>query len=103
MPKFTHHIFICENIRPDDDPRGCCGAKGSAEIRAKFKDEIKKRGLKGVVRANKSGCLDQCAKGPTIVVYPEGVWYGGVSIGDVQEIMDSHIAGGKPVERLMIS
>jgi (2Fe-2S) ferredoxin len=102
MPKFTHHIFVCENIRPADDPRGCCGAKGSAEIRAKFKEEIKKRGLKGIVRANTSGCLDQCAKGPTVVVYPEGVWYGGVSISDVQEIMDSHIAGGKPVERLMI-
>ncbi len=102
MPHFTHHIFICENIRPDDDPRGCCGSKGSSEIRAKFKEEIKKRALKGVIRVNQSGCLDQCAKGPAIVVYPEGVWYGGVSINDVAEIMDSHIEGGKPVERLII-
>lgn len=102
MPQFTHHIFICENIRPADDPRGCCGAKGSAEIRAKFKEEIKKRGLKGIVRANNAGCLDQCAKGPTIVVYPEAIWYGGVSVNDIEEIMNSHIEGGKPVERLLI-
>jgi (2Fe-2S) ferredoxin len=102
MPQFTHHIFVCENIRPDDDPRGSCGAKGSTEIRAKFKEEIKKRGFKGVVRANKSGCLDQCAKGPTIVIYPEAIWYGGVSVNDVEEIMNSHIEDGKPVERLII-
>jgi (2Fe-2S) ferredoxin len=102
MPKFIHHIFVCENMRSADDPRGCCGAKGSAEIQAKFKEEIKKRGLKGVVRSNKSGCLDQCAKGPTVVIYPEGIWYGGVSIEDVDEIMNSHIEGGKPVERLLI-
>lgn len=102
MPKFTHHIFICENVRPEDDPRGSCGAKGSSEIRAKFKDEIKSRGLKGIVRANKSGCLDQCSKGPTVVVYPEAIWYGGVQLDDVSDIMDQHIIGGKPVERLII-
>ncbi len=102
MPNFKHHIFVCENVRPADDPRGCCSAKGSVEIRKKFKEEIKKRGLKGVVRANMSGCLDQCAKGPAIVIYPEGVWYGGVTIDDVDEIIDSHIVGGKTVERLVI-
>ncbi len=102
MPHFLHHIFVCENIRPADDLRGCCAAKGSAEIQAKFKEEIKKRGLKGVIRSNKSGCLDQCAKGPTVVVYPEGIWYGGVSANDVEEIMDSHIEGGRPVKRLLI-
>jgi len=102
MPKFTHHIFVCENVRPADDPRGCCAAKGSVEIREKFKAEIKKRGLKGIVRSNKAGCLDQCAKGPAVVIYPEAIWYGGVSIDDVDEIMESHIIGGKPVERLLI-
>jgi (2Fe-2S) ferredoxin len=36
------------------------------------------------------------------VVYPEGVWYGGVTLADVDEIVESHIVGGKPVERLMM-
>lgn len=102
MPKFTHHIFVCENSRPLDDPRGCCNTKGSAEITKKFKEEIKMRGLKASVRANKSGCLDQCAHGPAIVIYPEGVWYGGVSPNDVLEILDVHIEQGNPVERLLI-
>jgi (2Fe-2S) ferredoxin len=100
--RFQHHIFVCENIRPEDDPKGCCSAKGSAEIRAAMKREIKQRGLRGVVRANQSGCLDACEFGPSVVVYPEGIWYGGVTPEDVPEIMESHILGGKPVERLRI-
>ena len=103
MPKFTHHIFVCENVRDPADPRGCCAAKGSVEIREALKAETKKHGLKGVVRVNKAGCLDQCAQGPAIVVYPEGVWYGHVTIDDVTEIVDSHILKGEPVERLRIS
>jgi (2Fe-2S) ferredoxin len=49
-----------------------------------------------------SGCLDQCEHGPTVVVYPDGVWYGRVTPDDVEEIIDSHIVNGKPVERLLI-
>jgi (2Fe-2S) ferredoxin len=55
-----------------------------------------------LVRANKSGCLDQCELGPTVVVYPEAVWYGHVQPEDVDEIIDSHIVNGQPVERLRI-
>jgi (2Fe-2S) ferredoxin len=102
MSKFEHHIFVCENLRAEDEPRGCCQAKGSPTIRTAFKAEIKKRGLKGKVRANQSGCLDACEFGPVIVVYPEGIWYGGVTVEDVQEIMESHVIDGVPVERLRI-
>ncbi|MCA2959396.1 MAG: (2Fe-2S) ferredoxin domain-containing protein, partial [Silvanigrellales bacterium] len=38
--------------------------------------------------------------GPVVVVYPEGVWYRGVTAGDAQEIYTEHILGGRPVERL---
>lgn len=100
--RFEHHIFVCENIRGEDDPKGCCAAKGSPAIRAAMKSEIKKRGLRGLARANQSGCLDACEFGPSVVVYPEGVWYGGVTVEDVPEIIESHIIGGKPVERLLI-
>lgn len=102
MPRFRYHVFVCENVRPDDDPRGCCGSKGSAEIREALKDQIKKRGLKGTVRANSAGCLDVCAHGPAIVVYPEGTWYGGVKVEDVPEIVERHLVNGEPVERLLI-
>jgi len=65
-----------------------------------FKQKLAERGLRSTVRANQSGCLDQCEHGPNVVVYPDAVWYGGVTLADVDEIVDSHIAGGIPVERL---
>ena len=102
MSRFSHHIFVCENLRASDDSRGCCHAKGSPAIRAAMKQAIKQRGLKGSVRANQSGCLDACEFGPAIVVYPEGVWYGGVTVEDVDEIIESHIVHDRPVERLRI-
>jgi (2Fe-2S) ferredoxin len=67
-----------------------------------FKKAIHAAGLKRVVRANKAGCLDQCARGVTVVVYPEQVWYGGVRPEDVDEIVQSHVVGGVPVARLRI-
>jgi (2Fe-2S) ferredoxin len=100
--RFRHHVFVCENVRPADDPRGSCGAKGSAAIRQALKAEIARRGLKKQVRANSAGCLDACADGPSIVVYPEGVWYGHVRVEDVPEIVESHLVNGVPVERLRV-
>ena len=55
------------------------------------------------MRANAAGCLDTCEYGPTVVVYPEGVWYGGLTLEDVDEIIDRHIVGGEVVERLRIT
>ncbi len=100
--RFRHHVFICENLRPESDPRGSCGAKGSAAIRDAFKAELHRRGLRKEIRANSSGCLDACAHGPSVVVYPEGVWYGHVRVEDVPEIVESHLVNGVPVERLRI-
>ena len=102
MAQFKHHVFICINERAADDPRGCCASRGGAEVAKAFKMKLYERGLKRVVRPNKAGCLDQCAAGVTCVVYPEGVWYGRVTVEDVDEIIDSHLIGGKPVERLVI-
>jgi (2Fe-2S) ferredoxin len=103
MPRFATHIFICENERPAGHPRGCCATKGGREIRARFREEIASRGLHTEIRANSAGCLDACEFGPTVVVYPEGIWYGGVTPDDVPEIVEKHLVGGVPVERLRIS
>jgi (2Fe-2S) ferredoxin len=102
MAKFQKHLFICVNERDPSDPKGCCAAKGSAEIAAAFKRKLHERGLKRIVRANKAMCLDQCAQGVTLVVYPEATWYGHVTLADVDEIIEKHIVGGCPVERLVI-
>jgi (2Fe-2S) ferredoxin len=102
MPGYRRHIFVCENERSPDNPRGCCKARGGVEVRARFKSELAQQGLKGMVRANKAGCLDQCEHGVTVCVYPEQVWYGGVVPDDVPEIIEKHIVGGEYVTRLMI-
>ncbi|MBZ0198784.1 MAG: (2Fe-2S) ferredoxin domain-containing protein [Ignavibacteriaceae bacterium] len=102
MKRFEKHIFICENVRPDDNPRGSCGQKGGSLVKEAFKQKIKTLGLNAEVRANTCGCLDACEFGITVVVYPEQVWYGGVKIEDVDEIINSHIINNKPVERLFI-
>src|SRR5688500_9250300 len=65
MPKFTSHIFICCNRREPGNSRGCCDPDGGEALRNCFKNELKKRGLGPLVRANKAGCLDQCELGPT--------------------------------------
>jgi (2Fe-2S) ferredoxin len=107
MPQFIRHLFVCCNERPAGHPRGCCAEKGGEVIRDAFKAELKKVGaeaaLAGPVRANMAGCLDQCEHGVTVVVYPEAVWYGGVTINDVAEIVRSHILEGRPVERLRLT
>lgn len=102
MKPFKKHVFICTNHRPEDDPRGSCAAKGSEAIRDRFKELMKARGIKGAMRANAAGCLDQCAQGCTVVVYPEAVWYGKITLADVEEIVDKHLIGDQPVERLRI-
>jgi (2Fe-2S) ferredoxin len=102
VPSFDAHIFVCCNQRDAGSPRGCCDPEGQARLQKLFKEKLKARGLKGRVRANKSGCLDQCEHGPNLVVYPEGIWYSGVRPEDVDEILDSHILGGRVVERLRL-
>ena len=71
-------------------------------MRNAFKAELKKRKLGPLVRANKAGCLDQCELGPTVVIYPQAIWYGGVQLSDVSRIIDETIVGGRIIADLVI-
>jgi (2Fe-2S) ferredoxin len=102
MAKFQKHVFVCTNERTPEDPRGSCTARGSHEVLAAFKQQLVEAGFKRIVRPNKAGCLDQCAHGVCVVVYPDAVWYGGVTPGDVHEIIARHLTGGEVVRRLVI-
>jgi (2Fe-2S) ferredoxin len=103
MAPFEKHVFICTNDRPADHPRGSCGSAAGDVLHKTFKQALAERGLGRTIRANRSGCLDQCEHGHTVVVYPDGVWYGGVTPADVAEIVEVHLAGGQPVERLRLA
>lgn len=102
MAKFEKHLFVCCNQRPDGHPRGCCDPDGSERLRDAFKKELERRGLTPRVRANKAGCLDQCELGPTVVIYPQAVWYGHVTVEDVPRIVERSIVGDEVLPDLLI-
>ncbi len=102
-PPYLRHVFICTNRRPDGSPKGCCASKGGEAVRDAFKQAVHDAGLRASVRTNAAGCLDACERGVAVVVYPEGVWYGGVKAEDVPEIVQEHLVNGRPVERLRMA
>lgn len=103
MAPLERHVFVCENERDPSNPKGCCCAKGSREVRSRLKRLAYEAKLRGRVRINSAGCLDQCAHGVTVVVYPEAVWYGHVTPDDVDELFNEHVLNGRPVERLRLA
>lgn len=93
------HIFCCTNVRPSNHPRGSCGRCGSAKLRDYMKSKAKALGVEAI-RVNASGCLDRCELGPTMVIYPEGIWYRYENEADIDEILHSHVVNGDLVGRL---
>ena len=102
MPAFTHHVFICGNVREPGHRRGCCDPEGNQALKDAFKVELKKAGFGAIARANHAGCLDQCEHGPTVAIYPQGIWYGNVSVADVPRIVSKTILGGEILNDLVI-
>ncbi len=99
--KFKKHIFICTNQRAADSDRKSCGEECGLALVKAFKKSLVDHNLKGVMRAQRSGCLDACDFGPSMVVYPEGIYYGGVQLSDVEEIVTEHLINDRPVKRLI--
>ena len=101
--RFRKHVFICINERTAvPSVRPSCGeSQGMALVRL-FKKLVQEKNLKTEVRAQRAGCLDACETGPTVVVYPEGIYYGHVTASDVAEIVENHLVHDRPVERLII-
>jgi len=98
---YQRHVFFCTNKREDGHPRGCCADKGSGALREYMKAKAKEMKLIRI-RINSSGCLDRCEKGPSVVIYPEGVWYTLNTEADVDEILETHVRNGVRVKRLMM-
>lgn len=100
QPKY--HVFICTGCRINGQQKGLCFQKDAVGLVQKFMEEIEDRDLSGEVVINNTGCFGICDKGPIVVVYPEGVWYGNVQVDDVEKIFDEHFENGNPVKELMI-
>ncbi len=94
MGQYDRHVFVCTGGET-------CPTQGDTEKYVKIlRAGVQQAGKQADVRINKSGCFSQCGHGPMVVVYPEDVWYAGVRESDLDEILTSHILGGRTVERL---
>jgi|FLOH01.1.fsa_nt_gi (2Fe-2S) ferredoxin len=94
-------LFVCTNQRDPQWGKESCGDHGSSAIAEAFRRALKMRRVEGVsLRSTASGCLGPCTQGPHAVVMPDNIWYSGFSLEDVDEIVVSHMLGGKPVVRL---
>ncbi len=99
---YDKHIFICTNERAQGAARKSCGETHGLELVDAFRKKLKERNLPIKIRAQKSGCLDICDFGPTLVIYPDAVFYVGVQLDDVDEIIEQHLMNNKIVERLKL-
>ena len=86
------HVLVCGG--------GDCKKRGSKDVRRALKEGLRAAGMNGEVRIDSVGCLGLCHYGPNVVVYPGGSWYLGLGEEDVPEVVERHLKGGEPVERL---
>lgn len=103
MSFYQYHVFFCTNRR--EEGRQSCAQCGAQQARDYLKARCKDLGIHGAgqCRINTAGCLDRCELGPVIVVYPEETWYTYVDNDDLEEILQEHLIGGRPVERLRLT
>ena len=95
MAMVRAHVLCCAGT-------GCTSSK-SPEIMAEFERQLAAHGLADEVQIVKTGCFGLCAKGPIVVIYPEGAFYSHVSVGDVEEIVTEHLLKGRIVQRLLFT
>ncbi|MBD3648761.1 MAG: (2Fe-2S) ferredoxin domain-containing protein [Pseudomonadales bacterium] len=102
MARPEKHIFVCNHQRPEDDPKGCCMARGGKELRDAFAAEFEARNLWGRFKLNTSSCLGACEHSPGVLVYPEGVLYGNLTPANVPQIIEQHLLGNEAIEELKV-
>lgn len=103
MPRPEKHVFVCTQNRPPGHPRGSCASTGCMEVMNTFMEEIQNRNLFEKIGLTNTGCMGPCMMGPSVLIYPEGIMYGRVTKEDVTTIIDEHLLGGEPVEKLKVS
>lgn len=89
---FEKMVFVCTNLRETEE-RPCCARRESVALHAKLKEMARARGLQGKLRVCRAGCLDRCAVGPNVMVFPDNRWYSGVTEADLPAILEEISAG----------
>lgn len=102
MPKPEHHVLVCVNSRPADHPKGSCEVAGGQAVFETLRDAVREAGLDGHVMVSRTRCLKHCSRGVVAAVYPDNVWYAKVEARDAAEICETHLRGGRAVERLLM-
>ncbi len=98
MEPFRFHVFVCDQQKPEGVP--CCAARGSGKVIDALRKEIAAQGLVDVVQLTPCGSLGLCEHGPNMVVYPEGIWYSGLTPEDVPELVRTQFREEVVLERL---
>ena len=92
MGQYRHHVFVCTSGKT-------CSWQGGPEVHEAMKRAAHDAGLKGKVRINQAGCMNQCGNGPMVVVYPQDIWYAHVDEEGGTQIVREHLVAGNPVAR----
>lgn len=95
LEELRHHVFVCA-----DAGTFCgCEAAGSATVLAALRKEIARQRLGARCKITLMHCRQAGARGPMVVIYPDAVWYEGLTVEAVPELVASHIIAGVPLER----
>jgi sirohydrochlorin ferrochelatase/(2Fe-2S) ferredoxin len=87
------HVLVCTNAD--------CADRGSVALIDALRRAIKRAGKQRTIRVTRTSCMGRCGEGPTVVVYPDGVWYRGVREGDAGALVEEHLLGDRLVSRLV--
>jgi (2Fe-2S) ferredoxin len=98
--KYDYHVFVCANQKPEG--KKCCGEEAGMEAVKYLREKVKNQNPDKKIRIQKAGCLDLCAKGPALVMYPEGCFYQFKNKEDLDRIAAEHLLQGKVVSDLLI-
>ena len=94
LPNAERHLFLC--MGPD-----CCLPADAEKVWEYIKHRVRETKLRAM--RTKAQCLRICTGGPWMVVYPEGVWYGEVTVSRFERILQEHLIGGKPIEEWIVA